>query len=416
MEFSKEKMKQMRRLMIFAAVLVLLIIYSETVFEGMILGMQILRPFLYGGVIAFVLNLPMKWIENRLLKKWKGKLAKNLKRPVSMVFSVVAVVLLITVVVRTVVPQVSTTVSELGKKIPAFTSRMIGELEKLSEKYPELEEQVATLEDVEIDWDSMIDSAIGFLKNGVGSMLTSTVSVASSIVGGIVNIVIAFIFALYILSQKEKLANQGKRILTAYFPEKIHTQTLQILQQLNINFSNFITGQCLEAVILGAMFVLAMTIFDMPYAVMVGVLIGFTSLIPVVGAFIGCIVGAFLILIENPMLALWFVVMFLIIQQIEGNLIYPKVVGNSVGLPSIWVLAAVSIGGSMFGVAGILFFIPLLATAYALLRDSVNKRNAQHIKGAKQEETIKEEKTVQQEKTVEKRAVKKPQTVAKKRR
>ncbi len=415
MEFSKEKMKQIRRLMLFATVLILLVIYSKSVFGGIVFGMQIVRPFLYGGIIAFVLNLPMKWIENCLLKKWKGRLARKLKRPLSMVLSVVAVVLLVTVVVRTVVPQISTTISELGKKIPTFTSNMINELEKVSKNYPELEDQVAELEKIEIDWDSMIDSAMGFLKNGVGSMLTSTVSVASNIVGGIINLVIAFIFALYILSQKEKLANQGKRVLTAYLPETIHTRILQILQQLNINFSNFITGQCMEAVILGAMFILAMTIFDMPYAFMVGVLIGFTSLIPVVGAFIGCIVGAFLILIENPILAFWFVVMFLIIQQIEGNLIYPKVVGNSVGLPSIWVLAAVSIGGSMFGVAGILFFIPLLATAYSLLRDSVNKRNAQHAKSMKPVENVEVKKDVREEKIAETRVVKKSQSAVKKR-
>jgi len=176
---------------------------------------------------------------------------------------------------------------------------------------------------------------------------------------------------------------------------------LKVLSMLHKNFGSFISGQCLEAVILGTMFVIAMSIFRMPYAFMVGVLIGFTALIPIVGAFIGCVVGAFLILIENPVMAFWFVIMFLIIQQLEGNLIYPKVVGNSVGLPSIWVLMAVSLGGSLFGVAGMLFFIPLLATIYTLLRENVNARNAgkqaevmaeEEMSGeAPDEETIKEE-------------------------
>lgn len=376
MEFSRETIKQIRRLMIFGAVLVLILMYSETALNAVVFLFRIARPFLYGGVIAFVLNLPMRGIEEGLFKGWNGKVAKRLKRPVSMLLAIVAVALVITVVISIMVPQISTTAATLGKEIPIFFSDLLVELEKLSKKYPELQDPVKALENLKINWESVADSVIGFLKNGVGNVLTSTVNVASSIVGGVVNGVISFIFALYILSQKEKLKNQGTRILSAYLPEKVTEKILQICALLYKNFSNFITGQCLEAVILGTMFVIAMKIFRMPYAVMVGVLIAFTALIPIVGAFIGCVVGAFLILIENPMLAFWFVIMFLVLQQIEGNLIYPKVVGNSVGLPSIWVLAAVSLGGSMFGVAGILFFIPLLATAYALLRDSVNQRNA----------------------------------------
>ena len=375
MGFSKEKMKQIRRILVFAAFLVLVLMYSEVVFGGVVFMLGIIRPFLYGGIIAFVLNLPMRGLENGIFRKWNGRVAKKMKRPLSMLLSVVAVAVVITIVISIMVPQITNAFTVLGQKIPPFFNDIIAQLENLTVKYPELNNQIAMLQELELNWDSIVDSAISILKNGVGSMLTSTVSMAGSILGGIVNAVISFIFALYILAQKEKLAGQGKRILNAYLPEKIRERILKILSLLHTNFSNFITGQCLEAVILGTMFVIAMTIFRMPYAVMVGVLIGFTSLIPIVGAFIGCVVGAFLIVIENPMLAFWFIIMFLIIQQIEGNLIYPKVVGNSVGLPSIWVLVAVSLGGSMFGVAGMLFFIPLLSTAYALLREGVNKRN-----------------------------------------
>ena len=225
-------------------------------------------------------------------------------------------------------------------------------------------------------------------------MVTSTIGMASSIIGAIVNGVISFIFSLYILSQKEKLADQGQRIVRAYASEKLADGILRVLSLLNKNFTNFVTGQCLEAIILGVLFIIAMTIFGMPYAVLVGVLIAFTALIPIVGAFIGCGVGAFLILIDDPMLALWFVIMFLIIQQLEGNLIYPKVVGNSVGLPAIWILMAVSLGGSLFGVTGMLFFIPLLSTCYVLLRDNVNERNR-----AKQE--VQQEEVSSQERTAE---------------
>lgn len=375
MGFDKEKIRQIRRLMILAAVLVLALKYSNTVISAVFLGIGILKPFLYGGAIAFVLNIPMKGIEKGLLKKWRGKWADRLKRPVCMVSAIVLVVLVINLVIITVLPQVTRTAGELGNKIPAFVDNVVTELEKWSAEYPQIQDQVAKLETLEINWDTVVKNIVDFLKNGVGNVLTSTVSVASSIIGGVVNMVVALIFALYVLAQKEKLADQGRRILSAYLPVRADETIAHIMSLLYRNFSNFITGQCLEAVILGTMFVVAMAIFRMPYAVMIGVLIAFTALIPIVGAFIGCFVGAFLILINNPMQAVWFVVLFLILQQIEGNLIYPKVVGSSVGLPSIWVLMAVSVGGSLFGIAGMLFFIPLVSTVYMLLRESVNARN-----------------------------------------
>ena len=205
-------------------------------------------------------------------------------------------------------------------------------------------------------------------------MLNSTVSVASGIISGIVNMVISFIFALYILAQKERLGDQGRRIISAYLPEAAGRKILEICSLLYRNFSSFITGQCVEAVILGAMFFVVMTVIRMPYALLVGCLIAVTALIPIVGAFIGCAVGAFLLLMISPMQALAFVVLFLVLQQVEGNLIYPHVVGSSVGLPSIWVLAAVSTGGSLMGVAGMLLFIPLTSVVYTLFRQLVYQR------------------------------------------
>ncbi len=374
--YSAGKIRQLRGLMVFAAFLVLALVYSGRLYQGAIWALGIVKPFLYGGVIAFVLNLPMRWIEEKLLGRWKGKAAAKLKRPLSMIGAILFLILILAVVMGTVVPQVSQAVTRLGREIPPFINHSINLLEQYSEEYPELQSQLEKLEKMEINWESIFDTATGFLQKGVGSMLTSTVNVASGIISGVVNALIAFIFALYILSQKEKLGNQGRRVLSAYLPPKAGAWVMKVLSLLNTNFSNFITGQCLEAVILGTMFVITMSIFRMPYAFMIGVLIAFTALIPIVGAFIGCVVGAFLIFIESPMLALWFVVLFLTLQQIEGNLIYPKVVGSSVGLPSIWVLMAVSLGASLFGVAGILFFIPLLSTLYALFREDVNSRNA----------------------------------------
>lgn len=376
MEFSREKMKQIRRLMVFAAALVLIIIYSSQVFLGIQLFFSIIKPFLYGGAIAFALNIPLRAYEEKVLGRWKGKAAGKIKRPLCMVLTLLSVLLVIGLVVLTVVPQVTATVSELGKKLPTFAENVANELDHLAKTYPDLKEEVSRLKQIEFNWESLPDKVMGFLQNGAGDLLSSTFSVASGIISGTMNGIIAFIFALYVLSQKERLGDQGKRVIRAYLSEKAANKVLEICTLLYRNFSNFITGQCLEAVILGAMFFVMMSILRMPYALLVGVLIAFTALIPVVGAFIGCVVGAFLILTDNPVQALWFIVLFLVLQQIEGNLIYPRVVGNSVGLPSIWVLTAVTLGGSLFGVAGMLMFIPLMSSCYYLFKESVNARNA----------------------------------------
>ncbi len=376
MGFDKQKIKQIRNLMILGALLVLALIYSGQIFGAIGFCFAILEPFLIGGVIAFVLNLPMKLVEEKALKRWKGKAADKLKRPVSMLAAILVVVLILALVFFTVVPQITRTVAALGSNLPSFAEKCIDWLDRLTKNYPWMQEEIDKLQRTEIDWPAMGRKTLDFLKNGLGDVLSSTVSVASGIIGGIMGTLVSLIFAIYLLGQKEKLADQGRRLLKAYLPERVYAGILHVLALLYRNFSNFITGQCLEAVILGTMFVVAMTLCRMPYAVMIGVLIAFTALIPIVGAFIGCIVGAFLILIESPMKALAFVILFQVLQQIEGNLIYPRVVGNSVGLPAIWVLAAVSVGGSLFGVPGMLTFIPLVSTVYALLREDVNRRNA----------------------------------------
>ena len=376
MEFSKEKLKQIRRLMILAALLVLVIVYSSQVLTGIQFAFSIAKPFLYGGVIAFVLNIPMRALEEKALKRWNGKVAGKMKRPLCMVLTLVGVVLVVALVGIIVIPQITETAAELGRQFPKFTENVGKLLDRLAKEHPELEQQFKRLKEVDINWETLITKVWDFLRNGAGDVISNTFSLASGIISGMVNGTIAFIFALYLLAWKERLADQGKRVLSAFLPEKVSKKILQIGALLYKNFSSFITGQCLEAVILGTMFVIAMSLCGMPYALLVGVLIAFTALIPIVGAFIGCVVGAFLILIDNPVQAVWFIVLFLVLQQIEGNLIYPRVVGNSVGLPSIWVLMAVSLGGSLFGVAGMLFFIPLMSSCYYLFKESVNARNA----------------------------------------
>lgn len=362
--------------MLFAAVVLLAVTYIQEVFIMAGLAFGIVKPFLIGAAIAFVLNLPMTAIERHLFGKIRSERFKRLQRPFSIVLALLAIVLILLFVLLTVVPQLGKTITQLGNQIPVFINESILLLEKLSKDYPQIEENFMELANLKFDWEGMIGNVIGFLKNGAGVMLMSTVGMAGSIVSGVVNAFIALVFAIYILAQKEKLGSQLKRVMKAYLPEKRNQQALKVCGLLNQNFSRFITGQCLEAVILGGMFFVSMSLLRFPYALLVGVLISFTALVPIVGAFVGCFVGAFLILVDDPLKALWFVILFLVLQQIEGNLIYPRVVGSSVGLPSIWVLAAVSVGGSMFGILGMLVFIPLLSTFYALLRENVNARNA----------------------------------------
>ena len=375
MGFSKEKFRQIVLLMVIAAALVLVIIYSHQLFGALGVAVSIIMPFAAGGAIAFVLNIPMRQIENKLLGKWNNKYSEKLKRPVSIVLTLLFVVLLITILIATVVPQVGKAVADVAKQIPMFADRIMAIVSDLQQQYPEMGRQTDILSQLEQNWDAIVNGVFSFMKNGFGDMLNSTIGIASGIVSRVASGFIAFIFSIYILAQKEKLGNQVNRIFKAFLPAKINEKIQRVCTMLSRNFTNFITGQCLEACILGSMFVVSMFIFRMPYAVMIGVLIAFTALIPIVGAFIGCVVGAFLILLVSPIKALGFVILFLVLQQIEGNLIYPRVVGSSVGLPAIWVLAAVTIGGSMFGIIGMLAFIPLVSTLYMLLRDEVNRRN-----------------------------------------
>ena len=372
---EKRIFRMICKLILFAGVIILGIMYSKEVLAAAKLLLGMLTPFLVGAAMAFVLNLPARFIEGKLLAKWKNPKSAGLKRGVSIVLALLFVVALLVFAVLLVAPQLTATLKELGVVIPNYFRNVVKELEVLAQQYPEWKDAFGALQELSIDWNSVISYVTGFLKDGLGNVLSSTVGFAGSVAGALFDGVIAFVFALYILSGKETLGRQAKKLLHAYLPEKAYNKTMKVLALCNHNFAKFISGQCLEAIILGAMFVVCMTIFGMPYAVLVGVLIAFTALIPIVGAFIGCAVGAFLILMVSPVKALIFIIMFLILQQLEGNLIYPKVVGNSVGLPAIWVLVAVSLGGSMFGVVGMLVFIPLMSTLYALLKENVAERN-----------------------------------------
>ena len=372
MDLNRENMKKLMLLIAFAILLLVGVQKLNVVIGVISFAWGILFPFVLGGTIAFILNVPMSALENQIFsEKKKSKMQQKMARPVSLILAIFLVIALISVVIFVVVPELTETIALLGKTIEAFIPKAETWLIEIFRNNPQV---VEALNNLELNWHTIGESILGFFGNGAGNVLSSTVNAAKEILSGFATFFIAFVFACYILLQKEKLGAQMKKLLQAVFSETKVTQILYVSSLSHRTFSSFITGQCLEAVILGLMFLVAMSLFGFPYTLMISVLIAFTVLIPLVGAFIGCAVGVCLILMVNPMQALVFAIVFLVLQQIEGNFIYPYVVGNSIGLPSIWVLAAVSIGASLMGIMGMLIFIPLVSVLYTLLREWVNKR------------------------------------------
>ncbi|WP_418762138.1 AI-2E family transporter [Enterocloster sp.] len=369
MELNRDTINKIRGLILFTVITVIVGINYIKVLGLLAAAVNMAAPFILGAAIAFVLNVPMRRIESSLSHVLKK--GSRLLRPVSMALSILLVAGVLFLVMFVVAPQLVRTLLGLQSSIPVFFGEVRQWLEQLFAENPQI---LINMEQIQIDWQQLFNDSLKFLKNGAGSMLDTTFSAAISIVNGMSTFLIGFIFSIYILLQKENLIRQIKKLLAAFLPERTVEGIVRIAALTSRTFSNFFTGQCVEAVILGSMFFIVLVVLRLPYALLIGVLIAFTALIPVFGAFIGWAVGAFLMLIISPMDALLFSVVFFTLQQIEGNMIYPHVVGNSVGLPSIWVLVAVTLGGSMMGVVGMLIFIPLCSVLYTLLRDTVNER------------------------------------------
>lgn len=371
-----ENKKQMKDMIITAGIILVIAfalynIRSIAAFIGVLFSF--LTPFLIGGCIAFVLNILLLQLEDKLLYRIKKK---GQRRVLGIILSILIVFLVISLVISLVVPQLTETISSLVVNIPDGIRNLQVWLGHVADDNTQIEVYMNQFsENIENYINQLLNVAQSWLKNFSGGVYLAV----SGTISGIVNVFAGFVFAIYLLSQKEVLGRQCIKIANAFLPEAVNKKIFTVLKLTNTTFQKFITGQCLEAVILGMLFLVAMTIFRLPYAMVISVLIMFTALIPVFGAFIGCGVGVFLILIENPVKALLFLVLFLVLQQIEGNLIYPHVVGNSVGLPSIWVFTAVMLGGKMMGVAGMLIFIPCCSVFYTLLKDTVNKRLAGNL-------------------------------------
>lgn len=333
-------------------------------------------PLLLGAVVAYAVNILMSMYERWYFPASQNRAVVKSRRPVCLVLAYASLIAIVVLIVRMILPELANSISLLIREAVPL-------LEDLSLKINENLDinQLAAfsgviLADGSIDWREILTTAVNWLISGLGGVMGSVMSLASATVSAAFTAIVSTIFSIYLLFGKEKLQHNCARVLKTYLKPTWYSRLIYFLDTLNTCFHNFVVGQCTEAVILGLLCMGGMMLFRFPYASMVGTLVGFTALIPVAGAYIGAGVGAFMIFTSSPLQALLFLIFIGVLQQLEGNLIYPKVVGSSIGLPGIWVLAAVTVGGGVLGIGGMLLAVPLTATFYQILRSDVVRRSA----------------------------------------
>ncbi len=328
-------------------------------------------PLLLGCAIAYVFNIFLSFCERYYFPKKKTGFVAYSRRPVCLVLALAITFALIALILNIVIPELATAIKLITSEIPPFAMKMKELAMRYLEDYPDIQDKIR---EIDIDWQSLMKNTVNFVTVGAGGLITSIAEIISAFTLTVTRLVIAIIFAIYLLLRKDRLRTDLKRLKNAYLSERVNIMTSRIFHTANNTFRSFFVGQFIEAIILGTLCMLGMTILGFPYAGMTGAVIGVTALIPIVGAYIGAGVGAFMICTVDPMKALWFLVFIVILQQFEGNVIYPKVVGSSVGLPGMWVLAAVTVGGALSGIAGMLLGVPLVATAYKLYYTMLEER------------------------------------------
>lgn len=367
MVFDQNDVKRIKQMILFSILLIVAFWKYEVIFQMFSYILKIFFPFLLGGAIAFVLNVPMNFLEKKISSSKKDsskKISLKMIRFISLGIVVVSVVCIVGVILFILIPRLIHTFQNIGNQLDLFWN-------SISLYFDKIGKWTAMLDWVGVDQKNFSGEIQKFFISGTGGLWDSTFKIARGVVRGIINTLIAVVFSLYLLMQKETLGMQVKKVLYAFFRKGRVDAFLEVMRLTYHTFSGFLTGQCVEAVILGSMFVGMLLIFKIPYALLIGILIAFTALVPVFGALAGCLIGTFLIFVTDPVKAMIFIIIFVILQQIEGNFIYPRVVGNSVGLPSIWVLGAVTLGGNLMGITGMLIFIPLVSVLYALFREIV---------------------------------------------
>lgn len=365
----KENKKEIMELILFTIVVIFFFINISEIWKLLEYIIAIFMPFIVGAMIAFVLNVLLNVIEKGIkkLNRKNNKIINRIKRPVSVLLTFIIILAVISLMLGLLIPELKNTTELFTKNFDSYKEQSIVLLDKVGIKRKTINKLNNNIED-------MTKELTDYISDNKEEVMKTSLGVASTVAGTITSLVLGIVFAIYILLKKEDLRRQIKKVMRAYLPEKKEKKIIEISELSNKIFGNFITGQCLEAVIIGVLCFIGMLILNIPYASTISVLVGFTALIPVFGAFIGTIVGAFLILMVNPTKAIIFIIFILILQQLEGNLIYPKVVGKSVGLPGIWVLVAVTIGASVYGILGMLISVPLCSILYSIIRTNVNDK------------------------------------------
>ncbi len=377
--------------------LFLLIFYWSTLSNVATAIVSAASTLILGAVMAFVVNIPMSFYERKILTE-KILPKKGVRRGISLLLAFGSVIAIVWLIIQLIIPELLNAGELLIAEIPPYIDSFIAYLEANEVDIEAILQTIdtsgilASLENM--DWQSILSTVGSFFLGGISDIMTSVVTLLGSIVSVIVSLLLSTIFAIYILGGKEKLGSQLNSVLDTYVMEKIRKKIHYVVDVLNDCFHKFIVGQCTEAVILGLLCIGGMLVFRFPYATMIGTLIGFTALIPVVGAFIGGGIGAFLIFTVSPIQALFFIIFLLVLQQLEGNIIYPRVVGASIGLPGIWVLASITIGGGLGGMIGMLVAVPLTATVYRLIGADIKKRNEPAL--PKKKKTTKEAEATQE--------------------
>ena len=359
----------------FLAVAVCVISQNFSVLTSLLsLVLGALKPLFIGLMIAYIFNIIMNFFEKHYFPKSSSKLITSTRRPLCLVFSFTLAIAVIILIMYIVVPEIGKAFGVLYDEIPpAFTKSKDFIIGKLKE-YPEIQEQIST---VEFDWAKIAEKASKLLTSGVAGILSSAMGIIGGLTSALTNLVLGVIFAIYLLLRKDKLIRDGNRIRRIWFSDEVNRKLGRVFSTANETFQSFFVGQFVEAIILGTLCFIGMKMLKLPYAAMSGTLVGVTAFIPIVGAFLGAGISAFIILTVDPMKALIFIIFLVILQQIEGNIIYPKVVGGKVGLPSIWTLAAVTIGGGLFGVLGMILGVPLAATLYKLSFYKIEAKEAE---------------------------------------
>lgn len=366
-KYNKKAFNFYRNLIAFGIILYILLNNLHMIWHYFNIFLGILTPFLAGGFVAFILNIPLKLFEEKIFKKWQPK-KKGGKRAVCMLLTLLFIALIIFLLIYIVGPRVQASLISVVEKLPEFEDQLV--------KIPVLKDYEENIHNIfsNINIASAQKALINYIKNANSDLFNTVVSRVGSVLNTLFGVLMGFVFAIYALISKEDLSRKSKELLYASMPESWADRFVKLGKIIFENFYNFFTGQFIEALVFGAMCFVGMLIFRFPFAPAISIIMGLGALIPILGAYIGVITGALLILLQSPFKALMFIVFIIVLQQFDGNVTYPRIVGNKVGLPAMFVIVAITVGGALFGVIGMILFVPLFSTIYELLGIYKNKR------------------------------------------